>query len=164
MTIPSLPFAVLLLVTAPSVDGQSIRPVQCSATQTTQLEVAVKEVCAAVSHASGQCRKTLTTYGVVDSFERQCRRGLTVECREAGCGEYLRRTFAYRSDTGTIVIGLAGFIGGPGCGGRDNPSDGPAHTLAHEMAHAAGLFHDVDAEKVAYACRGPTKPADGISR
>jgi hypothetical protein len=146
--------AVLFVALAVPLDGQSIRSAQCTSAQRGQLERAVKGICAAVAQSTGQCRKILTGYRAIESFERQCTRGLIVQCREAGCGEYLRRTFAYRSDNGTIVIGLAGFIGGPGCGGRDEPSEGPSHTLAHEMAHAAGLFHDVDAEKVAYACRG----------
>lgn len=126
----------------------------CTFEQRAQLEQALQSICRAAAQSDGRCHKVLAHYRLLASFRRQCQRGLTVRCIEPGCGQYLRKQFFYRTDDGTIEIGLGGMYGGAGCGGREHPMLGPAHTLAHEMAHAAGVVSDIDAEQVAYACRG----------
>lgn len=137
------------------IDRQSVSTSDCTAAQRKQLEQALTGICRAVAQQNGACRKALAQQTLLTSFERQCARGVTVRCRKASCGQYLPKRVLYYGDDGTIEIGLAGFIGGPGCGGRENPMDGPAHTLAHEMAHAAGARVEDIAEKLAYDCRAP---------
>lgn len=132
---------------------ESITALDCTPDQKRALERAFEGICKAVAQANGPCQQVLEEHGVLESFHRQCGRGLTVRCREPLCGQYIPRQIAFYTDDGTIEIGLGGLAGGKGCGGYENPMDGPAHTLTHEMAHAAHLVNDGPAERVAYACR-----------
>lgn len=166
MNTPSriLLFAICSLVSTsacadrPSTDDrrsprESITALDCTPDQKSALERAFEGICKAVAQANGPCQQVLEEHGVLESFQRQCGRGLTVRCREPLCGQYIPRQIAFYTDDGTIEIGLGGLAGGKGCGGYENPMDGPAHTLTHEMAHAAHLVNDGPAERVAYACR-----------
>jgi hypothetical protein len=136
---------------------EPITSLECSLEQRAALEEAFDGICKAVARRDGPCQMVLREYDALQSFQRQCSRGLTVRCREALCGQYVPRRIAFYTDDGTIEIGLGGLAGGRGCGGYDNPMNGPAHTLTHEMAHAAHLVSDGLAEKVAYACRSITR-------
>ena len=143
----------------PSTDERRIRrepiaALDCTPEQKRALEQAFEGVCKAVSRANGPCQNALEEHDALESFQRQCGRGLTVRCREPLCGQYIPKQVAFYTDDGTIEIGLGGLAGGKGCGGYENPMEGPAHTLTHEMAHAAHLVTDGLAERVAYACRG----------
>lgn len=133
---------------------EPITALDCTPDQKSALERAFEGICKAVAQANGPCQRVLKEHGVLESFQRQCGRGLTVRCREPLCGQYIPKQMAFYTDDGTIEIGLGGLAGGKGCGGYENPMHGPAHTLTHEMAHAAHLVTDGLAERVAYACRG----------
>jgi hypothetical protein len=139
---------------SPPVRRLPISATNCSFEQVAQLERSFEGICRSVHDVRGECRQALTRLDALDSFERQCRRGLTVRCAEPRCGQYFRRNLLVPSDDGTIQMGRGGIYGGRGCGGYERPTLGPAHTLTHEMAHAAGIVADSTAEQVAYACRG----------
>jgi hypothetical protein len=132
---------------------QPITSIDCTPEQKGAVEEAFEGICKAVAEANGPCETVLRQHDVLESFQRQCGRGLTVRCRETLCGQYVPKRVAFYTDDGTIEIGSGGLAGGRGCGGYENPMDGPAHTLTHEMAHAAHLVTDGLAERVAYACR-----------
>ena len=132
---------------------QSVTTKDCVSSQAEQLKAAYAKICRSVRQSSG-CRRVLNQYGLAECMTRQCDKGISVTCGcGGGCGERLLN--------GGILIEPAGFDGGAGCGGRDYDwSQGPAHTLGHEMSHCR-IGNDPPqseawrrAEEVGYACRG----------
>jgi hypothetical protein len=162
--------AALLLLGCPGVADTSaarqagrVRPLgsggPCSASQLAAIEQAKRGICAAVAEPSGACRATLRRLAAERSFDRQCARTLEFRCGGPLCGKFAPT--ALLSDRGIIELGDGAFVGGAGCGGRDRPTAGPAHTLAHEMAHAARVRGEGGAEEIAYACRGVKSSGSG---
>jgi hypothetical protein len=157
------PLVVVLLLGGPEAAGPltagqagRVRPLgaggACTAAQTTAIDAAKGAICRAGAEPDGRCRDTLRRYRAERSFDRQCARRLELRCGGPLCGKFAPT--ALLSDQGVIELGDGAFIGGAGCGGRQKPTAGPAHTLAHEMAHAARVRGEGGAEEIAYACRG----------
>jgi RHS repeat-associated protein len=145
----------------------SVQTTHCDNNQRSRIENAFGGICGSVAQPSGRCRQVLSQNNLLDGMQRQCREGIRVECTsEFTCGEY-RPPFFSRGP-GLIRLSNMAVDGAGRCGGDpDRHMDGPAQTLAHEMAHAAGVGVDMDrtypphernwrlAEDVAYACRQP---------
>jgi RHS repeat-associated protein len=113
-----------------------------------------------------KCRKVLAQYGAQDCIDKDCKSGIRVVCCQScgGCGENLPDYGGQHN----IQMNEAGLRGNAACGGRDQQpwSEGPRHTLAHEMAHCRvgadnqgrGDPNWAKAEDIAYACRGDAPP------
>jgi RHS repeat-associated protein len=110
----------------------------CDPAQKEAAKQAAREACARVSQPGGECRAALQQYGVLDKYQSLCRNGFKIVCIKkgqdcGGCGGPCNPASLLAVQAGTVF--LQSNASGGDCGSL-------ANTIAHELAHSAGIGLD----------------------